>query len=1027
MNWKRKDFGKNKFKHLNRKLLILFILNIFFFFKYNHSSNLYKTNKILILNSYHHGFKWSDDIVKGIKRTIEKKITNNEYFIEYMDTKRQKVTTNYFSSLFELYRKKYNKTKFKLIICTDNEALNFLNIYYKKLFNNIPVVFCGINNYSSSLTNNVKKITGVSEKKSVSETLELAFKLHLDTENVYVICDDTVTGKIDKILIKKEIKKFPWVTFHFISGADYSFSEMLFKLTNIRPYSIIYYSGFYKDRFDLPYSVKETIPVITNLSKAPVYTHSDFIVEYGALGGIVTSALMQGKYAGEMALKILNGKHALSIPVLNTSPNITLFNFKQLKRFNIRKNIIPEDSLIINEPKTFYFKNKSLIWATGIIFTILVVLIIILFNNILRRRKIEKTLKANDALFRNILINSRDILYRIDLKTKGIDYISPVIYEYTGYTAGEFMQGGLKLLKKNIHPDDRKYFIKNSKQIYNYSNAERTQLNLEYRLLCKDRKYKWFNDTMLVIHDKKGEPFYLIGNNRNVDTKKKAEEEIKSNKERMEHAFIGTGFGLWDLNLKPFEFYINDEWLNLFGYTREEIIETEDFLFSLIHPEDKMQLKKVLDKYVSGGNAFFETECRIKAKTGVYHWVFTRGKIVQRDEKDRPTRFIGMNLDITERKIMEEALKDNEMRFRMLVEKMPVLVDAYDKKGNFVFWNAECEKVTGYDKEEIIGNSKAMRFLYPDEEYRKKILNEWSKRTGIVTSWEIWITCKNGEKKLISWFNTSDLYPVSGWGTWAIGIDITEQKKSEKQLKNAKNELEKRVQERTKDLIKANRLKDEFLAYISHEFRTPMSNISLNTSYLMRQNILNGHNLEKLETIHNAVKNAVQIVDEVMDISQIESGIMRIEKKFFNINLAVDEIISAMEPQIRDKKIKVKKNISLKNIYSDPKRIKQVLTNLISNAIKYTNKGEIEITIYKEKENNVFYIKDTGIGIDEPNLEKIFAPFFRVSRSKYKAKGMGLGLTICKKIIDSLNGEIKVESHKGEGSKFIFLLPVEKN
>ena len=501
-------------------------------------------------------------------------------------------------------------------------------------------------------------------------------------------------------------------------------------------------------------------------------------------------------------------------------------------------------------------------------------------------------------------------------------------------------------------------------------------------------------------------------------------------------------------------------------------------------------------------------------------------------------------------KDVNRALKENEKRLRRIVREMPVMINAFDDSGVVTFWNKECERVTGYSEDEIIGNKNVLQMLYPDKKYRKFIRKEMADHSFNYQNYETRITCKDGSEKTISWSSVSLTVPIPGWKYWEIGIDVTERVKAEhlmqknqemlrgifdsspsaivvldldyrvidgnaaslklfkfKKMEDVLNlsvfdfipedehqlvmeELKKSFEKEYSsnsqyELVKADgttfyaetsgsvikdssgnhvgivvvvvditerlnfieklkhaktaaeqsdRLKTAFLANMSHEIRTPMNSI------IGFSNLLSDSGVEeekKSEYLHHIVKSSnalLSLIDDIIDISKIEAGQLAISKSEFKINSIVRELFDSFkESNINDK---VAMNLELPSgsdsfkINSDSSRVRQVLTNLIGNALKFTEKGAVTVGYNiegKSKQSEIgFYVSDTGIGIPKDMHETIFERFRQVDETaSRKFGGTGLGLAISKRIIELLGGRIWVESEPGKGSTFYFTLPFE--
>jgi PAS domain S-box-containing protein len=219
-----------------------------------------------------------------------------------------------------------------------------------------------------------------------------------------------------------------------------------------------------------------------------------------------------------------------------------------------------------------------------------------------------------------------------------------------------------------------------------------------------------------------------------------------------------------------------------------------------VHPEDRQQVMAILERDPGRKT---EIEYRILRPDGSICWIFDRSFPVY-DRTGKVYRRAGVSQDITERKHLEITLRQNEEHLRQVLQHLPAMLDAFDADGNIIVWNQECEEVTGYRADEIIGNPRAMELLYPDAAYRQQMMDEWAARGNNFRHWEWDLTSKDGTIKTIAWFNLAERFPVPGWVAWGIGVDMTERQRAETLLREAKATLELRVAERTAELTAAN-------------------------------------------------------------------------------------------------------------------------------------------------------------------------------------------------------------------------------
>ncbi|MGB9892445.1 ABC transporter substrate binding protein, partial [Thermodesulfovibrio yellowstonii] len=401
--------GLKKLTMLRNFLICIFLL----FFCVSEHAQAQEKKKILILNSYHQGLSWTDNIVKGIKESLKAMENSIDYYIEYMDTKRF-YGDKYFEKIFNLMKQKYSGIKFDLIIVSDNDALLFTMKHYQRLFYEIPVIFCGINNFNDSLIEKYRKwFTGVAEETDVRGTLDIALKLHPNTQRVYIINDITTTGLAMK---KGLLEIFPEFSnkISFIMLENPDMKELQKEVEKIPPKSIILLLLVNRDKTGNFFAYEESLDLLYPHTNSPIYSVWDFYLGRGIIGGKLTSAFLQGKKAGELALQVLQGKSPSEIPVVKESPNEYMFDYNELKRFNVSLNRLPKESRIINLPESFFVKYRKTLTMITLIFIGLSLVIVILTINISKRKKIEEELRISEEKYRDLYDNAPDMYHSVD-------------------------------------------------------------------------------------------------------------------------------------------------------------------------------------------------------------------------------------------------------------------------------------------------------------------------------------------------------------------------------------------------------------------------------------------------------------------------------------------------------------------------------------------------------------------------------------------------------------------------------------
>jgi two-component system sensor histidine kinase EvgS len=387
------------------------------------------------------------------------------------------------------------------------------------------------------------------------------------------------------------------------------------------------------------------------------------------------------------------------------------------------------------------------------------------------------------------------------------------------------------------------------------------------------------------------------------------------------------------------------------------------------------------------------------------------------DDKMKLIGFQGVSRDISSRKAVEKAILESENRFRSLATASPDAIFVIDNKLRIKFFSAIAIKVFDYS-EDLFPNSFT-ELLEQDElvSFNSQV-EALIKRKSINS--EIFIGKKKNKSKIFIEVSFGSLFNSDEADSEIILIvrDITERKKIELQLIEAKNKAEE-----------ANKAKGEFIANVSHEIRTPLNAI-IGYSDILRYQIKDETYLEYLHGIQKGGKNLLEIINAILDLSKMESGYLKIEKKSFNLWNLIFDIKHAFTAKAREKGLTIVVDFPSdlpKYIISDELKIRQIMSNLIDNSIKFTAKGSVSLWVdFKPKKYSIdliIKISDTGIGIPKKQQELIFEAFRQQEgQSTRKYGGTGLGLTITKKAVELLRGEISVQSSPGAGSEFLVYL-----
>lgn len=357
---------------------------------------------ILCINSYHHGYTWSDNILRGIRETLKASRYNIDLQVEYMDTKKygyEPIST----ILNALYRDKFRYKTFDAIIVSDDNAFRFIREWRNVHFPNVPVVFCGVNGIEPG-EEIEKGITGVLEEFNVQANIELAMKLHPGKRRVVVIGDESVTGVAIRNQVKRGVERLDQnVSFEYWTRQG--LREIVDRVRRQPQDTFFYFIPFYKDFEGQSFSAEDVLREVSRNAKVPVYSNWQFLLGSGIVGGSLISGYAHGEAAANIALRILDGEDTEDIPisVLNQQP--MRFDYEVLQRFYITEDQLPKPYTLINAPKAFYELDKEIFWTIIVSLLLLASVLAVLFRSFIRLRIAETALK-DQLSFMQVLINT---------------------------------------------------------------------------------------------------------------------------------------------------------------------------------------------------------------------------------------------------------------------------------------------------------------------------------------------------------------------------------------------------------------------------------------------------------------------------------------------------------------------------------------------------------------------------------------------------------------------------------------------
>ncbi|MCC6414427.1 MAG: PAS domain S-box protein [Opitutaceae bacterium] len=519
-------------------------------------------------------------------------------------------------------------------------------------------------------------------------------------------------------------------------------------------------------------------------------------------------------------------------------------------------------------------------------------------------------------------------------------------------------------------------------------------------------------------HDAESSNRRLLAEN---EERRRVEERLKTSDERLRLALDSTQIGIfeWHIGGQRVE-YSPGLWVML-GYDPGRMPASAEAWQSLIHPDDLPSFIKLRDQQLAGQVEFIEPEYRVRAQTGQWHWVSVRARSVGM-LSDGPTRIIGTVQDISARREAESALRQSQTETRKLSlvaakTDNPVVICSPD--GAIEWTNESFVRVMEYTLDEVAGRNLATLLAGPETNPRTVAQIRAATTNGQGLTTDLVNYSKSGRKYHLH-LESQPVHNEHGKLVNFILIlnDITTRVATEDQLRRAKTEADA-----------TSRAKSEFLASMSHEIRTPMNGVIGMTSLLM-ETTLTGEQRDFVNTIRTSGEALLTIINDILDFSKIESGKLELEHLPFDLGLCLEEAFDLFAMQASAKKLELTFHIGPDVppwIVSDVTRLRQIVVNLVNNAVKFTPSGSIAVVVRTNGEATEqgrlieFAVRDTGIGIPPDRLDRLFKAFSQVdSSTTRKYGGTGLGLAIAQRLCALMGGDIRVESTPGAGSVFTF-------
>jgi two-component system, cell cycle sensor histidine kinase and response regulator CckA len=625
---------------INRLLLWATFIYIFLIVPPADSQDMSRKN-ILVLHAYHQGFAWTDRITSGIKSVFEESPLKIEVHYEYMDTKRVH-DESYLNQLAALYRTKYKKQRFDVVITSDDNAFRYLLAHHHDIFSETPVVFCGVNDFRDELIEGNRFFTGVVESISVEDTIDTVLKIHPNVNRIVAFVDQTVTNSANKKRVSEVIPRYQGrLTFDFIENTE--MSEVTEISRNLPENSIVLFWYYKPFQHGHTLSNKESFDLISRYCNRPFYSFWGTYLGLGIVGGKLTSGIAHGRKAGELALRILNGEKPGDIPVIRKSPNQYMYDYASMQRFGIRSEQLPEGSIIINKPISFYAQHKRLFWQLVSAFAFLSLIIATFIVNLFKRRVAESLLRKSEDKFRSLVETTSDWIWETDRQGK-YTYVSPGVKDLLGYNPYELVG---KTPLDLMPPKEAEQF---KAILCDVSKPPASIHQMENNIYHKTGHSVISETNAMPFFDSKGDFSGYRGIDRDITDRKQAEKTLYESEERFRTLAELLPETIYEVDLNGHILFVNESGHKNFQYTPQDVEQGVN-IFDLIMERDRARAVNNIQKILHGESLGLNEYVAVR-KDGSTFPVITKSTAIVLEGEAIGVR--GFLIDISDRKKLED-------------------------------------------------------------------------------------------------------------------------------------------------------------------------------------------------------------------------------------------------------------------------------------------------------------------------------------------------------------------------------------
>jgi PAS domain S-box-containing protein len=881
----------------------------------------------------------------------------------------------------------------------------------EQVFPGTPIIVAGYTQEELRPDQFGSLVSGLAQRVDGHAALELILRLQPGLRRIVVIGG---TAEIDRQMIRvvqKAAESFKGrINIDFWDNLR--MADMRQAVTALPPDTAILFTRMFQDAAGQAFVSSEVGQWLGRSANVPVYIMSDASLGTGAVGGAVASVEAFGNRAGELARLVLTGTDVKSLPFEIRTDSVPMFDWRALQRWGISENRLPPNSIVRFRPQSLWEHYRWYVIGALVVIILQAAIIADLLLHRRRRRRAEAELRESREMMELAASAGELGMWSRDLTGDNI-WINAPMRSLFGFGPADTVR--FEDIMGRVQPDDRKRMLLEAQQ----AQTAGLPFHGEFRIVLPNGVERWvFAKGRTTAEVGTGRNQRRMGTIIDITERKHNEQALRESEERFRTMANTAPVMIWMSGPDKLCSFFNKGWLNFTGRTLEQ--ELGNGWAEGVHRDD---LDRCMEVYVSAFEARrqFAMEYRLRRHDGEYCWVLDHG--VPRSEPGGMfLGYIGTATDITEQKRARQALEDERAFLRQVIDIVPSFIFAKDRTGRFTLANSATAEAYGTTVDNLVGKTdRDFNSNFEEVEFFRRMDLEVMNTLQEHFIPEERVTDAHGK---VRWLQTvkRPIVDNNGSANQVLGTstDITQRKETELELRRQRAELAH---------VTRVSIMGELAASLAHELNQPLTAILSNAQAALRFMAIKPPDLEEVREILKEIVEDNSRASEV--IRRMRALVKKEEIEFVAIDIesVIDDVMTLVHSDtvLHNVQISFKCSSELPRVHGDRVQLQQVILNLLLNAfdaVKDCSVEDRQVIVRAEREHAGMVkvtVRDRGTGLSEGMLDKIFQPFYTTRQD-----GLGMGLAICRSIIEAHGGHLSAENNCDGGATFCFTLPVEE-